>query len=71
MASRRFISSFCFSMMKSLRSRCSLPVTVLDCPRFIERMSEAKVCISIISLSLSFWLLPVSWFIQSNTMCAW
>ena len=70
-ASRRFISSFCFSMMKSLRSRCTLSVSALDCPRFIKRMSEAKVCISIMSLSLSFWLFPVSWFIQSNTMCAW
>ena len=68
--SSRFISSFCFPMMKSLRSRCSLPVTVFDCPRSIRRMSDARLCISVMSSSLSLRLLPVSWFIQSNTMCA-
>ncbi len=61
---------FLFSMMKSLRSRCSLPVSVLDCPRSIRRMSEAKLCISVISSSLSLRLFPVSWFIQSKTIWA-
>ena len=70
-ASMRCSSAFCFSMMKSLRSRCSLPVTAFDCPRSIRRMSDAKLCISVISSSLSFRLLPVSWFIQSKTICAW
>ena len=48
-----------------------LPVTAFDCPRSISRMSDAKFCISVISSSLSLRLLPVSWFIQSNTIWAW
>ena len=55
-------------MMKSLRSRCFLPVSALDCPRSIKRMSEAKLCISVISSSFSLQLFPVSWFIQSKTI---
>ena len=70
-SSIRCSSAFCFFMMKSLRSRCSLPVSVLDCPRSIRRMSEAKLCISVISSSLSLQLFPVSWFIQSKTIWAW
>ena len=66
-SSIRCSSAFCFSMMKSFRSRCSLPVTVFACPRSIRRISEARVCMVAISSSLSFRLFPVSWFIQSNT----
>ena len=69
-SSIRCSSAFCFSMMKSFRSKCSLPVTAFDCPRSIRRMSDAKLCISVISSSLSFRLLPVSWFIQSKMIWA-
>ena len=70
-ASMRCSSAFCFSIIKSFRSKCSLPVTFFDWPRSIIRMSDAKVCIAAISSSLSLRLFPVSWFIQSNTICAW
>ena len=66
-SSIRCSSAFCFFMMKSFRSKCSLPVTAFACPRSIRRISEAKVCMVAISSSLSFRLFPVSWFIQSNT----
>ena len=69
-ASMRCSSAFCFSMIKSFRSRCSLPVTAFDCPRSISKMSDARVCICIMSSSLSFRLFPVSWFIQSKTIWA-
>ena len=59
---------FCFSMMKSFRSRCSLPVTALSAHVPLAEYREVRVCMVAISSSLSFRLFPVSWFIQSNTI---
>ena len=63
-------SCFCLAMMKSVRSRCSLPVTSFDVPLSISRHSAKTVCISLMAFSSSLQDFPVSWFIQSHTICA-
>ena len=63
-------SCFCLAMMKSVRPRCSLPVTSFDVPLSISRHSAKTVRISLMAFSSSLQDFPVSWFIQSHTICA-
>ena len=63
-------SCFCLVMMKSVRSKCFLPVTSLEMPLSISRHSAKTVCISLMAFSSNLQDLPVSWFIQSQTMWA-
>lgn len=63
-------SCFCLAMMKSFRSKCSLPVSFFEMPLCISRHSAKTVCISHMAFSSSLQDLPVSWFIQSQTMWA-
>ena len=57
-------------MMKSVRSKCFLPVSLLGMPLSISKHSAKSVCISIMSFSPNLQDLPVSWFIQSHTIWA-
>ena len=54
------ISCFCLAMMKSVRSRCSLPVSCFRVPRSISRHSATMSCIRLMSTLPSLQDLPVS-----------
>ena len=53
-------SCFCLVMMKSFRSKCSLPVSFFEMPLCISRHSAKTVCISHMAFSSSLQDLPVS-----------
>ena len=58
-------------MMKSVLSKCFLPVRSFDIPLSISKHSAKSVCISPMHFSSSLQDFPVSWFIQSHTIWAW
>ena len=61
---------FCLAMMQSVRSKCFLPVISFEVPLSISRHSANSVCISPMSFPFNLQDLPVSWFIQSQTIWA-
>ena len=63
-------SCFCLAMMKSVLSKCFLPVRSFDIPLSISKHSAKSVCISPMHFSSSLQDFPVSWFIQSHTIWA-